>query len=54
MILAPNLGRTDRTIRIALGVIVGVTAVVMEGHSWLRVFLGLSSFSLIVGALWGT
>lgn len=53
MLLAPNLGRTG-TIRIALGVIVGVAAIVMDGYPWLRVFLGLSSFSLIVGALWGT
>lgn len=54
MLLAPNLGRTDRTIRIALGVIVGVAAVLMENHFYWRIFLGLSSFSLIVGALWGT
>ncbi|MGH9728422.1 MAG: YgaP-like transmembrane domain [Candidatus Acidiferrales bacterium] len=48
-----NLGRTDRTLRIVLGLGVGLTGILISGHPILGRLLGLAGAIIILSAAWG-
>jgi len=49
-----NLGRADRSIRIVLGVAVGVSGIFISGNPWLGRALGVAGAVIILGGLCGT
>ena len=49
-----NLGRADRSIRIVLGVAVGVSGIFISGNPWLGRALGVAGAVIILGGICGT
>jgi len=49
-----NLGVADRSIRIVLGVAIGVSGIFITGHPWLGCALGVAGAVIILGGLCGT
>ncbi|NDQ57117.1 MAG: hypothetical protein GZ088_08600 [Acidipila sp.] len=54
MALACNLGRTDRALRMVLGMALGITGILISGHPHLGRILGITGAVIILGAGWGT
>ena len=52
--LACNLGRTDRALRMVLGIALGITGILISGHPHLGRILGITGAVIILGAGWGT
>ncbi len=48
MALACNLSRTDRTLRILMGAILGLWAVLIRAHLYGAIFLGLAGLVILV------
>ena len=49
-----NLGRTDRKLRVALGLCLGLAGILVNGHPWVGCLLGLAGALIILSAAWGT
>ncbi len=48
-----NVGRTDRTLRIVLGVGLGIAGILVHGHPYLGVALGIAGASVILSGTCG-
>jgi Protein of unknown function (DUF2892) len=48
-----NVGRTDRTLRVALGVSLGIASIIASGHSSLRWGLAIAGASVILSGFCG-
>jgi len=53
MAITCNLGRTDRAIRILVGIALGVAGVFVS-HPFVGVLLGIAGAIVILSAAWGT
>jgi hypothetical protein len=49
-----NLGRTDRTLRIVLGVCLAISGILISGHPYLGRLLGVAGALVILSGGWGT
>lgn len=49
-----NLGRTDRVVRVVLGIAIGVTGILVSGHPWLGRALGVVGALVILSGSSGT
>jgi hypothetical protein len=49
-----NLGRIDRTVRIALGIGLGILGILINGHPYFGRLLGIAGAIVILSATWGT
>ncbi|MFY9530069.1 MAG: YgaP-like transmembrane domain [Candidatus Acidiferrales bacterium] len=54
MALACNLGRTDRGLRVVLGIGMGIVGILMNGHPYLGRLLGIAGAAVILSGAWGT
>jgi hypothetical protein len=54
MAMACNLGGADRTVRTLLGVGLGVTGILINGHPVLGRLLGVAGAAVILSGMWGT
>ena len=52
--IACNLGRIDRTVRIALGLGLGIWGIFINSHPYLGRLLGIAGAIVILSATWGT
>jgi hypothetical protein len=48
-----NVGRKDRTLRVALGIGLGIAGILVGGHSRLRWGLGIAGASVILSGFCG-
>jgi hypothetical protein len=53
-VMGCNLGRTDRTLRLILGVGIGITGILINGHLLLGRLLGVAGALVLLSAGWGT
>jgi hypothetical protein len=49
-----NLGRTDRTLRIVLGVCIAIAGILINGHPYLGRLMGVAGALVILSGGWGT
>jgi hypothetical protein len=49
-----NLGRIDRTVRIVLGIGLGILGILINGHPYFGRLLGIVGAMVILSATWGT
>ncbi len=54
MAMVRNLGRTDKTLRIILGLILGITGILINGYPYVGRLLGITGALFIISANWGT
>jgi hypothetical protein len=54
MAMVCNLGRTDRKLRVVLGLCLGLTGILVNGHPWVGHLLGLAGALIILSAAGGT
>jgi hypothetical protein len=48
-----NVGRMDRTLRVALGIVLGIAAIFVSGHPYLGWGLGIAGASVILSGVCG-
>jgi len=48
-----NVGRMDRTLRVALGIGLGIAAIFVSGHPYLGWGLGLAGASVVLSGVCG-
>jgi len=48
-----NVGRMDRTLRVVVGVSLGIAAIILGGHPRLRWALGIAGASVILSGFCG-
>ncbi len=49
-----NLGQTDRTLRVVLGIILGIAGILVNGHPYLGRALGVAGALVILSGACGT
>ena len=54
MAVVCNLGRTDRTLRVVLGIGLGITGILIDGHPSVGRLFGVLGAPLILSAFRGT
>jgi len=48
-----NVGRTDRTLRVVLGIALGIVGILVHGHRYLGSALGIAGASVILSGTCG-
>ena len=48
-----NVGRMDRALRVALGIGLGIAAILVSGHPYLAWALGIAGASVILSGVYG-
>ena len=54
MAIALNLGRLDRSLRILLGVVLGIGGILTNNHPWIGRALGVAGALVILSGACGT